>query len=361
MRKICILTIIFLFAAAELFAGAKVISYQGQLSNPDGTPATDAVYPFEFLLYDQSSAGSILWAESTDLETNNGLFSHNIGSVNDLSTSLFSDNELVYLEVKVDGNSILPRVLLSAAPYAFSAGNLDVRQNGLPSISTQENGVFTIFDTLGEAYIKMQNLPADSAVMLPDSAINADEILDEPGINYSVDINLVTLTTGEMTDLTDFTMTIPDNGYILLYGKCYLLLSGTTGANSAVVQIDETEGGSTAFPYYQIAGLSGYVNSGTNYFPIMVTRVYYKQKGTYTFRLEGKANHSLPAQAQSWDHILTGIYIPTAYSEVQAIVADPTGFSDSEQLNDAQNRGTVYKVDLRELEIKDKLIELLDQ
>ena len=361
MRKICILTIILLFAAAELFAGAKVISYQGQLSNPDGSPVTDTVYPFEFLLYNQTSGGSILWAESTDLETNNGLFSHDIGSVNELSTSLFSENETVYLEVKVEGNSILPRVLLSASPYAFSTGNLDVRQNGLPMISTQNNGMFTIFDTLGTPYIKLQNLPADSAVMLPDSAINAEEILDEPGINYALNINLVTLSTGEMTDLTDFTITIPDNGYILLYGKCYLLLSGTTGANTAVVQIDEIEGGSTAFPYYQIAGLSGYVNSGTNYFPVMVTRVYYKQKGTYTFRLEGKASHPLPARAQSWDHILTGIYLPTAYDEVQAIVADPTEFSDSEQLHDSQNRGSVYKVDLREMEIKDKLPKLLDK
>ncbi|MCK4827552.1 hypothetical protein KA005_68115, partial [bacterium] len=146
--------------------------------------------------------------------------------------------------------------------------------------------------------------------------------------------------------------------YIMLYGKCYLLLSGTTDANSARIQIDHDEGGPTLFPYYTQAGLSGYVNTGINYFPIFVTRIYYKNTaGTYTFRLVGKAENSLPALAQTWDHILTAAYFPSSYGYVSTITNNPLGCTNPFLLQSdtsAERTGNFYDVDLRELEEKNK-------
>jgi hypothetical protein len=134
-------------------------------------------------------------------------------------------------------------------------------------------------------------------------------------------------------------------------------LSGTTGPNQALVQIDENEGGGSSFPYYTVAGLGGYVNTEINYFPIYVTRIYFKQKGSYVFRMEGHAEFGPPALVQSWDHVFTAIYYPTSYDKVLTLTSDPSGFSGAVpiQMLDSSGRdrsGLYYQVDLRELEQK---------
>ena len=339
-------------------ATEQLISYQGKLTTSAGLAVSDGLYSVDFIFYTDSLAGSVVWAENTNVSTSDGLFSYKIGSSNSLNSSLFQQYPHLFLELRVGGHSILPRSRLSASAYAFTSSELAGYDSlGSKSFETDtENRSLTIFDSLGESYIILQQKTGDSAIILPDSSINAEEILNEPGLTSSVDIYLKMLTNDEMIDLTTITIETPDDGYIVLYGKCYFLLSGTTGANAAIVQIDENEGGGTQFPYYTIAGLSGYVNSGTNYFPAFVTRVYYKPRGTYTFRLEAKANNPLPAIAQSWDHVVTAFYYPTSYRGVEAITNSPFNFKDIETLvsDSLRNADNYYKVDLRELEIIDK-------
>lgn len=339
-------------------ASEKQINYQGQLSDINGMPVADGLYSIDFVLYTDSVGGSVVWAENSEIQTSGGLFSYQIGSSNSLNSSLFQQYPILFLELRVGGESILPRSRLGATAYAFSASDISGYDNdGIQTVETDsENRSLTIYDSLGESYITLQHKSGDSALIIPDSSINADEILNEAGLTSSINISLTTLTNSEMIDLTTVTIEIPEDGYIVLYGKCYLLLSGTTGANSAIVQIDANEGGGTQFPYYAIAGLSGYQNSGTNYFPVFVTRIYYKSQGIHTFRLEAKANNPLPAVAQSWDHILSAFYYPTSYRGVEAIIADPFNFDNPIQISTDSLRDTkqYYKVDLRELEIKDK-------
>lgn len=348
----------FIVSHTILLASDRQISYQGQLSGIDGTPVADGLYSVDFILYTDSVGGSVVWAENTNVQTSNGLFSYQIGSSNNLSSSLFQQYPTLFLELRIGGEALLPRNRLGASAYTFSASEISGYDSiGIQTIQTDsDNRSLTIFDSLGNSYITLQHKIGDSALIFPDSSINAEEILNEPGLTSSIDISLTTLTYSEMIDLTTVTIETPADGYIVLYGKCYLLLSGTTGANSAIVQIDENEGGGTQFPYYDIAGLSGYQNSGTNYFPIFVTRVYYKPQGIYTFRLEGKANNPLPAVAQSWDHILTAFYYSTSYRGVEAVVANPFQYDNAVPILDDSTRDTrhLYKVDLRELEMKDK-------
>jgi len=357
-RIIIIPFLLLTIAAALVDASENLITYQGLLRNNSGGISPDSTYQIEFRLFDDKTAGNLVWSETAEIMTTDGLFMHLIGSATQLPAELFTIHDNLYLELMIQSEALLPRTLIGTVGYSLTSKNLSSKDSsGQPSIRTEnDQHKLIIFDSAGAEHIQFQNLPFDSSVILPDSAINNEEILDEPGLTYSININPVTLATGEMMDLTDLTITIPADGYILLYGKCYLVLSGTTGANSAIVQIDENEGGGTQFPYYSIAGLSGYVNSGANYFPVMITRLYYKQQGTYTFRLEGRANNALPATAQSWDHILTAFYYSTAYAGVEAIVTDPSGFQNAlpiERTDDDINSasGSFYKVDLRELEV----------
>lgn len=345
-----------LVAVLSPVAAPHLINYQGLLTDSEGRTVADSSYQIDFGIFSDSVEGDQMWQESATIETKAGVFSHLLGESSPLPADLFDSNQRLFLQVSLGGQALLPRVSLVSVPYALSSAGLSaVDSLGVTAIRTfADEHRLVLYDSVGTELIVLQNSTGNQAVILPESAIGSEEILDEPGIALNNNVYPMSLPTGEMTDLVTVTLTTPDDGYIALYGKCYLLLSGTTGPNTALVQIDENEGGASQFPYYAIAGLSGYVNSGTNYFPIFVTRVYFKKAGTYTFRMEGRASYALPAAAQSWDHVLLAVYYPTSYYGVRAILPEAVGFPSAIPLiiddTTAERRGTYYDVDLRDLE-----------
>ncbi len=334
----------------------NLISYQGRLTNIAGIPVADGDYSVTFRLFDNAAAGTSLWTETAVVTTTDGLFDHQLGSEELLPSILFTDNATLYLELSLNGEALSPRTRLTSAPSAIVSQHLLLTDDtGTVYIRTEidKGGVVAVNDSTGDTAIILNGgQVSDSAVVLPDSAISDEEILDEPGIATLKNVGLVDLSTGTMTDLVTIQITLPDAGYIVLHGKCYLLLSGTTGANSARIQIDDTEGGSSIFPYYTQAGLGGYVNTEVSYFPIYVTRTYFRQAGTYTFRMEGQAANPLPAMARSWDHILTAVYFPTSYGSVSTISSEPGDHPEARLLKldnggNLDRSGTFYEMDLR--------------
>jgi hypothetical protein len=262
----------------------------------------------------------------------------------------------------VEGEEVLPRSRLATVPISVTSGNLKMKDanNRLAAKTNSEEHSLSIYDTAETEIIRLSGTDsASDAVILPESAIDYSEILDEPGLTAEINVNQVILFTGEMTDLVTLEITTPADGYILLHGKCYLLLSGTTGPNNAYIQIDEDEAGPAEFPYYTIAGLGGYVNTGTSYFPIYVTRIFFRPAGTHTFRMEGRASFPPPAEAKTWDHYLTAVYYPTAYSAVKSLITNPARFAnpvtvDITDRDSTNQNGRYFEVDLRELEQKPK-------
>jgi hypothetical protein len=351
------LAAVLVFGGLAAAAVPLLINYQGRLTVPSGSPVPDAEHSFTFSLYSDSAGGSAVWTETRTLPTTSGLFTHLLGSVTALNPVLFLDGRAMFLEVTADGEVITPRTRLASTPFAVTAANLDTRDSlGRKALRTSpERHELAVYDSLGKVAITLRGGTGDSAVVIPGSSVNAREILDEPGIAEMFDFTLVSLGTGDMTDMAVIDITIPANGYIVLHGKCYVLLSGTTGPNTADIQIDKDEGGDALFPYYTRVGLSGYVNTGFNYFPIYVTRIYYEQAGTYTFRMEGRANYPLPAEVKSWDHILTAVYYATGYNGVGYFSAQPIDHPGASPviINDPlspERNGTYYRIDLRRLE-----------
>ena len=353
--RVVIALLSFLLPAAMVAAQPIVVSYQGQLTNAGGGAVPDSTYDVLFSLYTSSTGGASLWSESAQVTTDQGRFSHALGSITALPRTLLLDNNNLYLQISLGGVPLIPRTKLLTVPYAAIAGDLkSTDDTGVVAIATDPRSrQLWLTDSTGTPTIVLSgNTSGDSSLVLPENAINADETLDEPGIAVDQSSTLITLPTSEMIDLDVVSITIPRDGYIVLYGKCYAILSGTTGPNRARVQIDETEGGAAIYPYYTIAGLGGYVNTGESYFPMYVTRTYYKTAGTYEFRLEGKADQSPPALARTWDHILTAVYYPTQYENVKASVLNPAGFPGAVRLPaDDSLRGyispPVYQVDLK--------------
>ncbi len=350
--RLC-LTILALLGSAHA-SGPALISYQGRLVDTENRPVTNGSHDLVFSLFADSTDGEALWSESGQVVTVDGLFDHRLGSVTPLPADIFT-GESLFLEITVAGEIISPRTRLTSAPHALNAGGLRVTDadDSLAIATSGNNRSLTLYDSEGAEKVILRGLDGDTAVILPEGSISAPELLDEPGIAVNTNIHAVPLITTIMSDLVRVDITTPADGYILLLGKCYLLLSGTTGPNTAQVQIDEAVGGGTQFPYYAMAGLSGYVNTGTNYFPIFVQRAYYKKAGSYEFRMEARASYALPARAECWDHVLIAVYYPTQYEAVKAILSSGLGLPGAIPFevdrSDPDESGQYYEIDLRQL------------
>lgn len=339
-------------------AAPELINYQGRLTNVAEQPVPDGDHQIAFVLYTDSTDGTPVWAEAAIISTNDGLFSHLLGSVTPLPGDIWLDRNELWLELVVAGEAISPRTRMVSAPYAAVAGNLELRDDTTRLMYTQidDSGMAQLVIRRPESdsldLVLSGGLYGDSAVILPDSSISRSEILDEPGMALGLNVNTVELVDMEMTDMVTVNIEIPTDGYIVLDGKCYVVLKGTTGPNVALVQIDEEEGGSSQFPYYTLAGLDGYVTSGESFFPIYVTRTYYREAGQYTFRMEGRASYPPPAEARSWDHVLKATFIPSEYGFVGKVTTDPRDHSSPSRLSlpnrwEFDEPGPYYEVDLR--------------
>jgi hypothetical protein len=193
----------------------------------------------------------------------------------------------------------------------------------------------------------------DLKVILPDSAINADEILDEPGVareSYS----MVTLT-DEYQTLASVDITTPAPGYVYLIGRCDVYLAGMTEYTGVTLLIDEPTGTS-------IGNFLGFVSGpvGTDRrHPAMVDAVYYNSAaGTFTYTLYGVLLVETGTH-YAMNITLTAIYLPTSYAAVSGIVSDPTDFPDAVPVPTYDLEGNptneiMYKVDLRHLELRAK-------
>jgi len=272
-----------LIAISSESSSSQLISYQGFLEDSAGVPVTDSIYELRFEIFTDSIAGQKLWLESSQVVTAKGIFVHLLGSINAINDNYFQNYDRLYLQLVISGEPALPRTELVASPFAFSAYNLKTLDNrdSLAIATNSEEHSLSFYDSLGNETIRLSGIDsASESVRLPESAIDYHEILDEPGLTAAINTDQVALFTDAMTDLVTVDITTPADGFILLHGKCYLLLSGTTGPNNALIQIDEEEAGPSEFPYYTIAGLGGYANTATSYFPVYVTRIFFKPAGS---------------------------------------------------------------------------------
>ncbi|HOP08142.1 MAG TPA: hypothetical protein PLF13_12710 [candidate division Zixibacteria bacterium] len=378
INKLLLTCLLVTVIAGTTAAAPVVINFQGRLTDDAGDALPDDSYNVVFGIYEDSVGGAPLWSENTEVISHQGLFAHLLGSVNPFPDGLFAEYDRLYVQITAESIILEPRSPITAVPYATVAGDLaarydndsifialnpDAHKVNLYAEDGHERAIMKANDIGGQLLLMKPEdeigiglhagLTGNQAVILPDSSVSSEETFNEPGLTVDLEVTPVTLITMEMTDLAVVEIEIPEEGYIVLEGKCYVELSGTTGPNVALIQIDEYEGGSSQFPYYALAGLGGYVNTAINYFPIYVTRVYYKDAGQYEFRLEGRANYAAPALARSWDHVLTARYYATDYGPVNKITENPAeanGTSGIEVI-DPQNPSvtkTVYKIDLRD-------------
>ena len=107
------------------------MSYDGQLTDENGQPLTNASVTMKFALYDALSGGTKKWptgaSEDHVVSVQSGLFSAILGSKEAIPTSVFSDS--LFLEIQINDGSgletLTPRQPLLSAPYALRAATAD--------------------------------------------------------------------------------------------------------------------------------------------------------------------------------------------------------------------------------------------
>ena len=127
-----LLFLLFLTAFATGLSAQVRLSVQGLLKNSDGTSLTDGNKDLKFRFYDAETGGAALATETVTTEINGGVYSAILGSGGGLDMLPF--DVPYYVSVAVDnGTELLPRIALSAAPYAIS---LQGAHNKFPSTGT---------------------------------------------------------------------------------------------------------------------------------------------------------------------------------------------------------------------------------
>lgn len=113
----------------------QTISFQGVLNDTNGDAVADGNYTLEFELFDAPTNGTSVWgAETHTVTTTNGLYAVQLGSKAGTNFDNAVDFSVgYYLQIKVEAETLSPRIELSVSPYAFIARSVQGSDNIMPS------------------------------------------------------------------------------------------------------------------------------------------------------------------------------------------------------------------------------------
>lgn len=134
MKSVNLCVAVLVFVGAVAYGGPNVITYQGCVLKPDGTPASDGTYRMRFRIYDAVTAGTQRWEEiDAGVPVTSGLFSATLGDGTPFG-SLFATYPNLWMEVAIDldkngsfaaSEVYAPRQKMSGAAWAVEADTLD--------------------------------------------------------------------------------------------------------------------------------------------------------------------------------------------------------------------------------------------
>lgn len=136
MTKRVVLTLLAI-AAAFAFGGRparaiapELMSYQGVLVQNNGIAVPDGVYDLRFRLFDQQTAGTVLFEQTLSAQVVHGLYNVILSSNGSYDLGdVVTQNAQLFMEVTVKANpglgvpsdvTLLPRQQLASVPYALS-------------------------------------------------------------------------------------------------------------------------------------------------------------------------------------------------------------------------------------------------
>src|SRR5690554_7223261 len=165
MKRLVLSFITLLFVISNSIGSIpKTLSYQGVVTDSNGNPKNDGKYDFVFSIFNDSVSGKSLWSENKTIQTKQGLFSTELGSVSPL---MLPFDTQYWLQVKADGNVFPQRTKLTGTPYSFRADTAEIAKGLVDSFYTRDQ-----LKTSGEAKVHAGNIV--NAEWLDGSPFNQD-------------------------------------------------------------------------------------------------------------------------------------------------------------------------------------------
>lgn len=171
------------FPVSSSAAINQQISFQGKLTNPDGTNVINGSYSVRFRIYTDPAldaansclpgSNSCKWEDTENITVADGIFSYALGSdgASPLPGSVDFNTATLYLGVKVGTDAeMTPRIQLTAAPYAFnsdklngisSAGFVQLGQNASAQTDNSNNSAIYINKTATGNQLQLQSAGVD--------------------------------------------------------------------------------------------------------------------------------------------------------------------------------------------------------
>ncbi|HSX35150.1 MAG TPA: hypothetical protein VLF62_05920 [Candidatus Saccharimonadales bacterium] len=226
----------------------KQISFQGKLTNTDGTNVTDGTYSVRFRIYtdptadstNTCSANSCKWEETqASVSVSGGVFQVNLGSSTALPASVDFNTAALYLGVKVGSDAeMTPRIQLTAAPYAFNTDLLDGLDSGAfvqLSPGSQQTGSINVSGTVNSNTFNSSTLTfgAASTATVQAAASQALTLTGNAASTWSTTAGNITIQAGSGTVSLGSSTVLSSSGALSVGSGAATALtidSGTTGA-----------------------------------------------------------------------------------------------------------------------------------
>ncbi|MBU3740807.1 MAG: hypothetical protein FGM24_00820 [Candidatus Kapabacteria bacterium] len=124
VHTICAIACMLVCGIASLSAQSvnRVISYQGLITQADGTPLPDGQYRMVIRLFDSPTIGTLVFTETQDVTVTKGLFTILIGQVEGAEMAAVDFNRPLWLETAIEGSTpFQPRTRMAVVPNAIVA------------------------------------------------------------------------------------------------------------------------------------------------------------------------------------------------------------------------------------------------
>ena len=279
----------------------RQISFQGKVTNTDGTNVTNASYTFLFCLYTTGSPATActtganndaVWRESKSITVTDGIFQTNLGDTTTLPGSVDFNTDNIYLGINFNANGqMTPLVRFTAAPYAMNADKVHgltvTDTTGTLTIANGKTVQFSDAFTTTGAFPLTLTATASTTATLPSGTITLADLatsqvltnktIGSTGLVFSGAATDITTASGEslvligngagIVDVQDTlnadTITTDTGGISIAAGQSYTGAGAVTLASggSAGLTIDSASGRTSIatgdFLSLSVAGVSG--------------------------------------------------------------------------------------------------------
>jgi hypothetical protein len=182
------------------------------------------------------------------------------------------------------------------------------------------------------------SLTGDGSADFPNGAVNAAEMLNEPGVSNSVNpdffFNLASGNIDYVVDSVD--ITIPAAGYVVVTAGAYMNLSHTNPTKTEVyVSVDKTR----ANAGYAIVGSQVFTIPSSQASALWqqgchLTRLYSESAGTHRYYLNAEYFTGTSASTNIANSYIEATYFPTLYGTVTLAEAQNVGSNLSQLSSD---------------------------